>query len=139
MTNFTLEFSKPVFPTDPAKPITIWRDYSYDLTKCADIARYVAREKYAFPGGYELFAVTDDGGVLCHRCCKSEYYLIRTSYKGDGWHVEAMSSTAEVDDDALYCDHCGYAVFYLSIAVELFASSLEEQEDWETDDPIDLS
>ena len=32
----------------------------------------------------------------------------------------------------------GIAVFYLSVAVELFALSLEDRENWEDDDPINL-
>ena len=33
----------------------------------------------------------------------------------------------------------GMAVFYLSMAVELFASSLESSEDWDNDDPITVT
>ena len=68
-------------------PGKVWRTYSYDMDNCADIAKYVARTRYAFPGGYELYAITDDGGLLCHDCCKTEFHQIASSYEGDGWRV----------------------------------------------------
>ena len=88
-----------------ANPAGIWRDYPYNMDTAAGMAKYVARTKYAFPGGYELYAVTDDGAVLCHNCCRTEFELIAKSDSADGWHVEAVTSTAD-DDSHVYCDHC---------------------------------
>jgi len=73
------------------------------------IALSIAREPFAWPGGYERFAITDDSGVLCHACCKAELSIIRQSYPGDGWHVIGASSTCE-DDGHVYCDHCNRTV-----------------------------
>ena len=78
-----------------------WRVFTYDMDIGSDIAKYVAREMFAWPGGYELYAITDDGVVLCHNCCRTEFYNIRT----DGWNIVAMQSTAE-DESHVYCDHC---------------------------------
>lgn len=86
-------------------PGQVWRTYTYDMTDTADIAKYVARTRYAFPGGYELFAITDDGGVLCHKCCRTEFPQIATSYPGDGWRVVGCDSAANLDGP-IYCDHC---------------------------------
>lgn len=94
-------------------PGHVWRNYKYDLSKCADIAKYIARHRYAWPGGHALFAITDDGGALCNKCCHSEFYLIASSYPGDGWYVVAVDSTVnyDYDDEAesfgITCDHCG--------------------------------
>lgn len=66
----------------------------------------IVREPYAWPGGYERWAITDDGGVLCPRCCKTELESIRNATPGDGWFVVAESSTAE-QDGPVVCDHCG--------------------------------
>ena len=74
--------------------------------KAIMISLDIIREPYAWPGGYEKIAITDDGGVLCHKCVKSELRQIATSYKGDGWHVVAVD-IAENFDDPIYCDHCG--------------------------------
>ena len=78
---------------------------TYNFENGYEIAAYIAREKYAWPGGYELFAITDDGGILCNDCCKSEYYLIRTSYPGDGWHVSAYDYAANLEEPE-HCSHC---------------------------------
>ena len=95
-------------------PGRVWRTYNYDLDNGADIAKYVARTRYAWPGGYELFAITNDGAALCHDCCRSEFRLIAESVRDnpsdaygycDGWRVIAVDSTASLDD-SLWCDHC---------------------------------
>ena len=88
-----------------ANPSNVWRNYRYDMTRGADIAKYIARKRYAWPGGYELFAVTDDGGVLCHNCCKSEFAQIVSACPGDGWNVEAFASASELAESVV-CDHC---------------------------------
>ncbi len=87
----------------------VWRNDRYDLDRGADVARYVARQRYVWPGGYELFALTDDGGVLCCDCCRSEYRLIAHSYPRNGWHVSAMDSAANYDEP-LACDHCARSI-----------------------------
>ena len=83
----------------------IWRNDRYDLSSGPDMARYVARMRYAWPGGYEMFAITSDGSILCHNCCYSEYYYIRTADINDGWDVVAISSAQETEEPE-YCSHC---------------------------------
>ncbi len=53
--------------------------------------------------------MTDDGGVLCCDCCRSEYRLIAHSYPRNGWHVSAMDSAANYDEP-LACDHCARSI-----------------------------
>ena len=84
----------------------IGRTITYDFDNGHDIAKYVARHRYAWPGGYEMAVVTDDGGLLCFDCCRSEYYQILTSFKGDGWHVFAID-TGQYREEVDHCDHCG--------------------------------
>ena len=86
----------------------LWRTDLYDMDKGSDIARYIARHPYAWPGGYDMFAVTDDGGILCPTCCKSEYRNIKTAYPGDGWSVVAYDICYGTggEDDFYTCDHC---------------------------------
>lgn len=60
---------------------------------------------YAWPGGYPMFAVTSDGGALCHRCCESESRSIGSTYGTDGWAIAVLDVNWE--DPDLYCDHCG--------------------------------
>lgn len=89
----------------------LWRNYIYDMDKGVDIAKYVARTKYAFPGGYELYAITDDGGVLCHDCCRSQFEYIVYSCGNDGWKVVAVDSTVNCDMEDLHCDHCSKLIY----------------------------
>jgi len=64
---------------------------------------------YAWPGGYELHAITNDGAVLCHRCIESEYPRIAHETVKSGWE-QCGFSVAGIDtnyeDDNMYCDHC---------------------------------
>ena len=67
----------------------------------------IIQQPFAWPGMYEKIAITDDGGVLCHKCVKSELRQIARSYKRDGWHVVAVDIAENYDEEPLYCDHCG--------------------------------
>jgi hypothetical protein len=83
----------------------------HNQTQAIKALQEFARHKYAWPGGYPLFAITNDGGCLCHKCVKDNYRLLRESqrnyvrYSGDGWQVEAIDINWE--DTLLYCDNCG--------------------------------
>lgn len=71
-------------------------------------AKSVAREPYAWPGGYPRILVMHDGEALCPKCCRAEFRQIAYStIRGitDGWtpagadiHWEGMP---------LVCAHCG--------------------------------
>lgn len=76
-------------------------------------ALYVATQRYAWPGGYELFAVMSDGECLCHQCCARE---ARTIYRNgpdrrSGWYVEAISTTADCDTEEEFCAHCNRVIY----------------------------
>lgn len=66
------------------------------------------RTKYAWPGGYELFGIANDGACTCCDCMRREYYQIAYSrrYKiNDGWRIVAIDSAANYDS-FIYCEHC---------------------------------
>ncbi len=75
-----------------------------------DTAKHVKefiRQPYAWPGGYPLYAICDDGGALCKTCCLDEFRNIVDSIHtecSDGWRVEAI--TINYEDGNLRCDHC---------------------------------
>ena len=75
--------------------------------KAIIISLDIIREPYAWPRRYERIAITDDGGVLCHKCVKSELRQIARSYKADGWHVVDMDIVESFNGAPLRCDHCG--------------------------------
>ena len=74
-------------------------------SKSLRLADTLAREPFAWPGGYPRYAVTSDGGCLCHRCCKTERDQIGTTTGSDGWNVVWLAINYE--DGDLACDHCG--------------------------------
>jgi hypothetical protein len=81
------------------------REGMMETQTSGEIAAMVAEEKFAWPGGYELFAVTDDGAVLCFDCCKNEAENITDAFEGDGWFVTGVDSMANCDEPQS-CDHC---------------------------------
>ncbi len=69
--------------------------------------RQAIRSKYAFPGGYPLYLVLDDGEALCIDCAKIEYKALSNSTKGnynDGFTVKYVDVNYE--DDDLICVGC---------------------------------
>lgn len=76
------------------------------------------RHPYAWPGGYEIVFVTNDGEILCHDCVRSNFREVIYSTKNhvdDGWRIvgymtEAVDAecTREMagDEYISYCAHC---------------------------------
>ena len=86
----------------------VYRIREYDLSQPAQHAAYVARERYAFPGGYRVNLLTSDGGVLCADCVRTNYRAILESARdhlGDGW--EPAAHFTHWEGEPLICDHCG--------------------------------
>ena len=73
-------------------------------------AKTVARERFAWPGGYALGIATDDGACICSACVADELEQIAGSTAGDGWHP-ACAYYTDADDgedcNDILCDHCG--------------------------------
>ncbi len=70
-------------------------------------AKQVARDKYAWPGGYPMFLVMSDGGCLCPDCVKRGWRsIVAASLRGlrDGWKPE--DADINYEDTELFCDHC---------------------------------
>jgi hypothetical protein len=102
----------PVITREIIAPNGAARSVVYDLNKARDAVRFVAREKYAFPGGYEMFAILSDGEALCFDCCFSEYSQVADSTLArarDGWQAIGISHTGETEG-AIDCAHCGRVI-----------------------------
>jgi hypothetical protein len=85
-----------------------FRYLSMQVSTVSDFRRAVRFGPYAWPGGYDIFAITSDGGVLCAKCMNAERRLIIDSIatkRNDGWQVAAIGTTADTDDE-VRCDHC---------------------------------
>ena len=57
---------------------------------------------YAWPGGYQLFYIHTDGGVICPKCANKK--LLTTLDKHDSDFIVACE--ANYEDPELHCDHC---------------------------------
>lgn len=71
--------------------------------------RQMARDRYAWPGGYALALVTTDGGMLCPDCVRAEYRQISNATRHglrDGWGAAGIDCAANWETSE-HCDHCG--------------------------------
>jgi hypothetical protein len=69
-------------------------------------AKEAIRSGYAWPGGYELALVCNDGGVLCTDCGRKEWRSIaHDTIKGyrTGWDLIGVDVLWEGEN---HCDHC---------------------------------
>lgn len=86
-------------------------DYSRHHSTIKTVAQFKAALRagaYAWPGGYSIYFITDDGAVLCHACAKKEARQIIPSIaqqSRDGWRVLGCACTAD-DEYGVVCDHC---------------------------------
>ena len=71
-----------------------------------------ARDKYAWPGGYPMFAVCADGGALSHKAVIDNYRIIyrATQNKGTDRQWEVVGVDINWEDPDLYCDHTGQRI-----------------------------
>jgi len=89
------------------------KTYRYNLDRDIDKVRYIAREQFAFPGGYELIGITVDGGLLCSQCIRDNYKLIlQSTYDGHEtqWAVNHICTESELENT--HCDNCYKAIGY---------------------------
>ncbi|MDE3038720.1 MAG: hypothetical protein KGJ21_09775 [Pseudomonadota bacterium] len=73
-----------------------------------DYRRAIRYGKFAWPGGYPLYFICDDGGALCCDCARKERRNVLSSIARnvrDGWRIVAQDVNYE--DNDLFCDHCG--------------------------------
>ena len=57
---------------------------------------------YAWPGGYQLIHLMDDGEVLCNKCIQDKE--VHEGGEADGWRYEG--SDIHWEGESLYCAHC---------------------------------
>jgi hypothetical protein len=76
-----------------------------------DLAEALKNGPYAWPGGYPLFFITDDGAALSFDTVKAEIENVQHSIEtesNDGWRVVAVDVNWE--DSNLLCDHSGQRI-----------------------------
>lgn len=69
-------------------------------------------QSFAFPGGYPIYFVCADNGVLCPKCANEHLELIRAAIadKGADKQWEIVAANANYEDNDLYCDHCSQRI-----------------------------
>ena len=60
-------------------------------------------QSYAFPGGYPIYYITADNGVLCPDCVNKNMHLLNDKHDKQ-WYV--VASEINYEDDSLHCDNC---------------------------------
>ncbi len=60
-------------------------------------------DAYAWPGGYPMFYVTKDCGVLCPDCANKEIDLCNDPHDPQ-WYI--IGADVNYEDTGLYCDNC---------------------------------
>jgi len=100
---------KPNWAANPLRP-----NYSHHHRKMdslADVKATIRAGQFAFPGGYQLFFVADDGGAICFQCARKEFRQIAWSWLNkcrDGWRVQACD--VNYDDTDLSCANCNQSI-----------------------------
>jgi hypothetical protein len=83
-------------------------DRIYNMDEPIDMVRYVARERFAWPGGYELVLHLGNGGSLCSNCVRAIYkdliHSQKTQYAPE--LAMAVECGAEFDPNQIYCENC---------------------------------
>jgi hypothetical protein len=77
------------------------------IDSISDFRTAVRHGPYAWPGGYPLYFVCDDGAALCCNCAKKERRSILEAIAAkarNGWRV--VGQDINYEDNILFCDHC---------------------------------
>ena len=60
---------------------------------------------YAWPGGYPVYHICNDGEALCPKCANDPKNPVHEDMPDDGWRI--IASDINYEDDDLFCAHCG--------------------------------
>ena len=74
--------------------------------------KQVARNGFAWPGGYPLMTVLQDGECLCAACTKENLGLIAyaTAHPGVDPQWEAIGQEVNWENESLTCAHCEQSI-----------------------------
>lgn len=63
-------------------------------------------DAYAWPGGYPIYYICEDGEALCPKCCNENKELIAEAeeYLDRQWQI--VGRDINYEDPDLYCAHC---------------------------------
>ena len=78
------------------------------IRSVAELKATLRNGEYAWPGGYPMFLLANDGGCLHFECVRKEFRNCVDSIKrhiNDGWRIVGNDINYENND--MVCDHCG--------------------------------
>jgi hypothetical protein len=84
-----------------------YRQHHKCINSVADFKATLRAGAYAWPGGYPLFFIANDGEAICFSCGKTEFSAIANSIAtlaADGWNIIACEINYE--NSSLDCAHC---------------------------------
>ena len=79
---------------------------SRDFHKPTEQLKAFVRTKYAWPGGYPLYAVMRDGETVCHECVSHNFKQIMRDTRRDPRSDWAFLTMGLNYEDELYCCNC---------------------------------
>lgn len=59
---------------------------------------------YAWPGGYPIYYLMQDGETMCPKCANENRHLDEGAQDHSGWHVVGQDINWE--DPEMFCCHC---------------------------------
>ena len=59
---------------------------------------------FAWPGGYPVYALMDDGEMICHDCLNDKSNPVHEGDEADGWRFEGADIYWE--GETLICPNC---------------------------------
>lgn len=67
---------------------------------------------YAWPGGYAVAYVTDDGEFLCAGCVNDPTNPVHEGGEADGWRIDGYQTADwhDVGEDDWTCAHCNATI-----------------------------
>jgi hypothetical protein len=65
-------------------------------------------ESWAWPGGYPLFYICKDSGVMCPVCANENIKLTIDPDAADDWKL--VAADVNYEDIDLFCDHCNQRI-----------------------------
>ena len=78
------------------------------INKSKTLKEHIRHGKYAWPGGYPVYFITDDGAALSYDAVKENYREVLSAVKNhdnNGWKV--IAADVNWEDGFLYCSHTG--------------------------------
>jgi hypothetical protein len=79
-----------------------------DIATVADLKATLRNGGYAWPGGYPLYFITNDGAALSFETVRREFRIVADAIRQNdrsGWRV--VGCDINYEDDDLFCDHSG--------------------------------